>query len=156
MAIGSSWLKCAKIVAVVLWALNIGIEMRSLLLWTSMGLMSPLCVMLHQNPPRFIICLDTQVSTANPWLDFLSASEASDMASDLNADLEEYCSTGPPLADSPTLRRLYGMGLLPIVPSVSVSAILEEIEHIAKLPHLRGVILGTQGLGKGLDDGKPH
>jgi aminocarboxymuconate-semialdehyde decarboxylase len=77
------------------------------------------------------------------------------MATELNADLEEYCSTGPALADSPTLRRLYGMGLLPIVPNVAVSAVLEEIKHIAKLPHLRGIVLGTQGLGEGLDDGEP-
>lgn len=77
------------------------------------------------------------------------------MATDLNADLEEYCSSSPLLADSPTLRRLYGMGLIPIVPNVTLAAVLDEIEHIATLPHLRGVILGTQGLGKGLDDGEP-
>ena len=97
----------------------------------------------------------TQVSTANPWLDFLSAAEAIKMATDLNADLEEYCSKGPSLADSPTLCRLYGMGLIPIVQNVAVPAVLQEIEHIAELPHLRGVILGTRGLGKGLDDGEP-
>jgi aminocarboxymuconate-semialdehyde decarboxylase len=74
------------------------------------------------------------------------------MAKSLNEDLEEYCSTGP--SYSPTLKRLYGMGLLPIVPSVSVPDVLEEIDHVANLPHLRGVILGTQGLGKGLDDSK--
>lgn len=92
------------------------------------------------------------VSTANPWLDFLSPAEATQMATDLNNDLEEYCSTGPSLTESPTIKRLYGMGLLPIVPNVSVPSVVEEIERIAKLPHLRGVIMGTQGLGRGLDD----
>lgn len=75
------------------------------------------------------------------------------MATDLNVDLEEYCSTGPSLTESATIKRLYGMGLLPIVPNVSVPSVVEEIERIAKLPHLRGVIMGTQGLGQGLDDG---
>lgn len=75
------------------------------------------------------------------------------MASKLNTDLEEYCSTGPALPQDPSLRRLYGMGLLPIVPNVAVPNVLEEIERISKLPHLRGVIMGTQGLGNGLDDG---
>lgn len=76
------------------------------------------------------------------------------MATQLNTDLEEYCSTGPTLTDLPELRRLYGMGLLPIVPNAAVPTILEEIERISKLPHLRGVIMGTQGLGNGLDDGE--
>lgn len=73
-------------------------------------------------------------------------------------DLEEYCSTGPSLASSAvetpsTLQRLYGLGLLPIVPGASVSEVLKEVEHIASLKHLRGLIMGTQGLGNGLDDG---
>jgi aminocarboxymuconate-semialdehyde decarboxylase len=33
-----------------------------------------------------------------------------------------------------------------------VSAWLETIDHISNLSHLRGVIVGTKGLGKGLDD----
>jgi len=103
---------------------------------------------------KSIICTDNYVSTANPWLDFLSAPEATEMATNLNTDLEEYCSTAPSPAGSPTLRRLYGMALLPIVPGVAVLAVLEEIERVAKLPHLRGIVLGTQGLGKGLDDGE--
>lgn len=76
------------------------------------------------------------------------------MASELNSDLENYCSTGPSLSSSPVLKRLYGMGLLPIVSSVSVPAVVKEIEHISTLPHIKGVIMGTQGLGQGLDDGE--
>ncbi|KAJ7904719.1 amidohydrolase 2 [Mycena olivaceomarginata] len=47
--------------------------------------------------------------------------------------------------------RLYGFGLLPLVPEISTSALLEAIEQISKLPHLKGIILGTRGRGSGLD-----
>ncbi|KAJ7639029.1 amidohydrolase 2 [Roridomyces roridus] len=90
------------------------------------------------------------VSSANPWLDFLSAPEAKTLASELNEDLEQYCSEGPSL--SPTLQRLYGFGLLPLVPGISTSALVDSIEQISKLLHLRGIILGSRGVGKGLDD----
>lgn len=36
--------------------------------------------------------------------------------------------------------------------NVTVPTILETIRQISSLPHLRGVIIGTRGLGKGLDD----
>jgi len=95
------------------------------------------------------------VSTANPWLDFLTAPEAPVLARELNDDLEAYCATGPSLtavSTSKPLRRLYGFGLLPLLPSVPSSEIISTIEQISTLPHLRGVIMGTRGLGKGLDD----
>ncbi|KAF8870003.1 hypothetical protein CPB85DRAFT_772327 [Mucidula mucida] len=91
------------------------------------------------------------VSTANPWLDFLSASDAHELALGLNADLEEYCATSPSF-ESSSLKRLYGFGLLPLVPGVPISALLECVEQIATLPHLKGLIMGTRGVGKGLDD----
>ncbi len=90
-------------------------------------------------------------STANPWLDFLSASDAHELALGLNADLEEYCATSPSF-ESSSLKRLYGFGLLPLVPGVPISALLECVEQIATLPHLKGLIMGTRGVGKGLDD----
>jgi aminocarboxymuconate-semialdehyde decarboxylase len=68
----------------------------------------------------------------------------------LNDDLEAYCSTAPSLSSS--LKRLYGFGLLPLVPHASPEALLRTIEQVARLPHLKGVIMGTRGLGKGLDD----
>ena len=92
------------------------------------------------------------LSTANPWLDFLPASQAHTFASELNNDLEEYCSTSPSIAQL-SLKRLYGFGLLPLVPEISISALLESVYQIANLPHLRGLIMGTRGIGKGLDDG---
>jgi len=91
------------------------------------------------------------VSTANPWLDFLSPTEAHKLAMELNEDLEEYCSSSPKVL-STELTRLYGFGLLPLVPEVSVDALLASVNQISQLPHLRGVIMGTRGVGKGLDD----
>ncbi|EPQ59017.1 amidohydrolase 2 [Gloeophyllum trabeum ATCC 11539] len=90
------------------------------------------------------------VSTANPWLDFLPAAEAPSLAEALNADLDAYCATAPAL--SPALSRLYAFGLLPLVPAVPVPALLAAVAHIASLPRLRGVIMGTRGRGAGLDD----
>ncbi|KAJ7240345.1 hypothetical protein B0H12DRAFT_1024720 [Mycena haematopus] len=90
------------------------------------------------------------VSSANPWLDFLPASEAQTLASQLNEDLELYCAGSPSL--SPSLKRLYGFGMLPLVPEISIAALLEAIEQISKLSYLKGIIMGTRGIGKGLDD----
>jgi len=96
------------------------------------------------------------VSSANPWLDFLPESTARSMAISLNEDIEEYCESSPqatsPSAVSLNLKRLYGFGLLPLVPEVSVQAIVETVEQIARLPHLKGVIFGSKGIGRGLDD----
>ncbi|KAI0068514.1 amidohydrolase 2 [Artomyces pyxidatus] len=91
------------------------------------------------------------VSTANPWLDFLPFSDAQVLAQELNADLETYCSTSPSL--SPTLKRLYGFGLLPLVPGAPASALAPAVSQLASNhPHIRGIILGTRGAGAGLDD----
>ncbi|KAG9120496.1 hypothetical protein FRC07_003980 [Ceratobasidium sp. 392] len=92
------------------------------------------------------------VSTANPWLDFLTPPEAPTLARQLNEDLETYCASGPSLSSGPKLRRLYGFGLLPLLPDVLVEEVTATIEQIGRLSHLRGVIMGTKGLGKGLDD----
>lgn len=90
-------------------------------------------------------------STANPWLDFLPAPQAHTLASELNNDLEEYCSTAPSVSSS-QIKRLYGFGLLPLVPEITTSALLDIVTQIGELPHLRGLIMGTRGIGKGLDD----
>ncbi|KAK7061888.1 2-amino-3-carboxymuconate-6-semialdehyde decarboxylase [Favolaschia claudopus] len=90
------------------------------------------------------------VSSANPWLDFLPAPEAESMAAQLNEDLEQYCADSPSL--TPSLKRLYGFGMLPLVPGISTTALLAAIEQISKLSYLKGIIMGTRGVGKGLDD----
>jgi aminocarboxymuconate-semialdehyde decarboxylase len=46
-------------------------------------------------------------------------------------------------------KRLYGFGALP---TLDAEGCVAEINRIATLPHMRGVIMGTSGLGKGLDD----
>ncbi|KAG8969946.1 hypothetical protein FRC05_000797 [Tulasnella sp. 425] len=90
--------------------------------------------------------------TANPWLDPIPASEAVSLAEDLNTDLEEFCSGSPLLSSDPSFKRLYGLGLLPLVSGVPIQSILDTISQVSSLPHLKGVIVGTRGLGKGLDD----
>ncbi|KAG8928305.1 hypothetical protein FRC02_007087 [Tulasnella sp. 418] len=94
------------------------------------------------------------VSTANPWLDFLASNDALSLAADLNADLEDYCSTSPSLPSSgKEIKRLYGFGLLPLVPSVPITSVVDVISSISSQhPHLKGIIMGTRGIGKGLDD----
>ncbi|EIW61491.1 amidohydrolase 2 [Trametes versicolor FP-101664 SS1] len=92
------------------------------------------------------------VSSANPWLDFLPAPDAHKLAEELNTDMEDYCSAGPSLAALPSAKRLYGFGLLPLVPGASADSLVSTVAQISKLPHLKGVIMGTRGLGKGLDD----
>ncbi|EEB93614.1 hypothetical protein MPER_07699 [Moniliophthora perniciosa FA553] len=93
------------------------------------------------------------VSTANPWLDFLSPSDAHKMALDLNNDLEQYCSSGPNVSGSDSdMKRLYGFGLLPLVPEITTESLLEAVQQISQSSHLKGLIMGTRGVGKGLDD----
>ncbi|KZO96281.1 amidohydrolase 2 [Calocera viscosa TUFC12733] len=91
------------------------------------------------------------VSPANPWLDFLPPAPAAQACEELNSDLEEYCATSPQL-EGTRFKRLYGMAYLPVVPGAEVDAVCRSVESLGKLPHIKGVILGTQGLGQGLDD----
>ncbi|KAF7680758.1 hypothetical protein GT037_002409 [Alternaria burnsii] len=82
------------------------------------------------------------ISLANPWLDFLPAEEAGDAAKKINDDVNDQCSQYP--------GRLYFFGTLPL--SASPEAITAEIERLSTLKYARGVIMGTSGLGQGLDD----
>lgn len=82
------------------------------------------------------------ISLANPWLDFLSPEEGPQWAEKVNNELEDICST--------SLKRLYAFATLPL--SASASRIVGEIHRLSLLPHIRGIILGTTGLSKGLDD----
>jgi len=81
----------------------------------------------------------------------LPPQQAQTLAAELNADLEDYCATGPSVQNH-SIKRLYGLGLLPLVPEISTSAVVDIVKQISTLPHLRGMIIGTKGLGKGLDD----
>ncbi|KAF2126985.1 hypothetical protein P153DRAFT_321907 [Dothidotthia symphoricarpi CBS 119687] len=82
------------------------------------------------------------ISLANPWLDFLRAEEAGQAAKEINDDVNDQCSQYP--------GRLYFFGTLPL--SASTETIVAEIERLSTLKYARGVILGTSGLGDGLDD----
>ena len=87
--------------------------------------------------------IDTSViSLANPWLDFLPAEEAGETAKRINDDVDAQCAKYP--------GRLYAFGTLPL--SAPVETVVKEIERLAGLKHMRGVIMGTSGLGNGLDD----
>lgn len=98
------------------------------------------------------------MSPANPWLDFLTPEDAIPAADELNRELESWCSTSPPddaeqsTSTAQSGSRLYGFGILPLVPNITVEVVLESIKQVQSLPHLRGVVLGTKGIGKGLDD----
>lgn len=85
------------------------------------------------------------ISLANPWLDFLPPHAAPAAATTINNDLEALCC-----APSST-NRLYFFATLPL--TAPTPSILAEITRITtSLPHARGIILGTSGLGAGLDD----
>ncbi|CAG9977331.1 unnamed protein product [Clonostachys byssicola] len=82
------------------------------------------------------------VSLANPWLDFLDASESPAIAKKINDEFSDLCGQYP--------RRLFFFAALPL--TASLEDILSSVEHVRGLKYCRGVILGTSGLGKGLDD----
>jgi aminocarboxymuconate-semialdehyde decarboxylase len=87
--------------------------------------------------------IDTSViSLANPWLDFLPREEAGEAAQKINDDVEAICTKYE--------GRLYAFGTLPL--SADTETIVAEIERLTTLKHMRGVIMGTSGLGAGLDD----
>ena len=112
------------------------------------------------------------VSIANPWLDWMKdPSEAVKAAHEANEDLVAYCAgegdeNGPGSAFTPgdarsnfksplrSTDRLRAFGILPFADGVPVEALLAAVDQIAShAPQtLCGAILGTRGLGRGLDD----
>jgi predicted TIM-barrel fold metal-dependent hydrolase len=82
------------------------------------------------------------ISLANPWLDFLSAEESGPQAKSINASFSGMCSQHP--------GRLYFFATLPL--TAPLPTILSSITEASQLTYCRGVILGTSGLGRGLDD----
>ncbi|KAF2486089.1 2-amino-3-carboxymuconate-6-semialdehyde decarboxylase-like protein [Neohortaea acidophila] len=82
------------------------------------------------------------ISLANPWLDWLPPDSAAETARRVNDDVERMCAEHE--------GRLYAFGTLPL--SASVEHVVEEIERLTTLPHMRGIVMGTSGLGSGLDD----
>ena len=88
-------------------------------------------------------CIDISVlSLANPWLDFLDPHEAAGTAMDINDDINRICNEHP--------GRLYAFGALPL--SSTANVVVSEVQRLKSLKYMRGVIMGTTGLGRGLDD----
>ncbi|OAQ97867.1 hypothetical protein LLEC1_07650 [Akanthomyces lecanii] len=82
------------------------------------------------------------ISLANPWFDFLDPSEAAGIADSVNKEFSDMCAEH--------VGRLFFFAALPL--SAPVDTIKASIDHVGKLKYCRGIILGTSGLGKGLDD----
>ncbi|KAI9795702.1 MAG: hypothetical protein M1833_006871 [Piccolia ochrophora] len=82
------------------------------------------------------------ISLANPWLDFVPTNEAANAAVNVNDEIEGLCKKHP--------GRLYAFGALPL--SARPKDIIAEIGRLKKKAHIRGVIMGSSGLGQGLDD----
>ncbi len=101
----------------------------------------------YWDPSRKIAFMDRHgiavsvLSPANPWLDFLPGAEAAAMATAINDDIEALCAASS--------GRFFGFGLLPTRDPALAAA---ELDRIARLPHLRGAVIGTTGAGLGLDD----
>ncbi|KAG6995551.1 hypothetical protein G7Y79_00044g080220 [Physcia stellaris] len=90
------------------------------------------------------------LSLANPWLDFLPASDSAAWARRINTEL---CTIS-----AASSGRLYAFGVLPL--TAPLPAILSEISFLTTDPrckqYIKGIILGTTGLGAGLDDPALH
>lgn len=89
------------------------------------------------------------VSLANPWLDFLNGSEATDWAVKVNDDLDRSCNEFNSRTDAGECK-LFGFGTLPL--GASATEITKEIGRLKKLKNIKGIVMGTTGLGNGLDD----
>ena len=90
------------------------------------------------------------VSLANPWLDFLSPDQAPSAARRINDDLEASCVEFNKSSTPDWPCKLFAFGTLPF--SASALETAAEISRLKTLPHIKGIIMGTTGLGSGLDD----
>jgi predicted TIM-barrel fold metal-dependent hydrolase len=82
------------------------------------------------------------VSLANPWLDFLASEESGMIAKSINEEFSSMCEQHR--------GRLFFFAALPL--TAPLDEILASIRHVKDLKYCRGVILGTSGMGRGLDD----
>jgi len=93
------------------------------------------------------------VSLANPWLDFLEPTDALATAQEINDDLDSGCrenNTSTQAGSQERPLKLYAFGCLPL--SAPAADVVSEIHRLKSLAHIKGVIMGTTGLGRGLDD----
>jgi predicted TIM-barrel fold metal-dependent hydrolase len=117
------------------------------------SLPAKLAFMSHHNITTSVLSL------ANPWLDFLPADTAGATAVQINTSFETMCrstntttttTTNPQTKTKTKTKTLFFFGTLPL--TAPTRTILASITHLTTLPHCRGIILGTSGLGAGLDD----
>ena len=87
------------------------------------------------------------ISLANPWLDFLPSDNAAETAKQINDDMNAQCEQQN--AASSELK-LFTFASLPL--SAPPDQITAEIERLKGLSCTKGIIMGTTGLGSGLDD----
>jgi aminocarboxymuconate-semialdehyde decarboxylase len=83
------------------------------------------------------------ISLANPWLDFMDPVEAVKLADELNEWFEVQC-----LAHK---GRLWYFAALPLK-QCSAAELAAQIHRLKDRKYARGIVMGTGGLGKGLDD----
>ena len=88
------------------------------------------------------------VSLANPWLDFLPSDTALKTAQQINDDLNTACESQNAKKD--LSQRLFAFASLPL--SAPPDEIISEVRRLKALSCVKGIILGTTGLGSGLDD----
>ncbi|KAK4505377.1 hypothetical protein PRZ48_003340 [Zasmidium cellare] len=84
------------------------------------------------------------LSLANPWLDWVDSGVASRVARGVNDEMEGMCG------GEGREGRLFFFGTLPL--SASSEEVVGEVKRLKGLKHCRGVVMGTSGLGEGLDD----
>ncbi|KAI4868975.1 hypothetical protein F4820DRAFT_77691 [Hypoxylon rubiginosum] len=82
------------------------------------------------------------ISLANPWLDFVAPEDAGETAKSINQEFSNMCAEAP--------GRLFFFATLPL--TAPPETLLAAVGHVRSLKSCRGVILGTSGLGRGLDD----
>lgn len=93
------------------------------------------------------------ISLANPWLDFAEPQFAAMFALEVNDELERMCAISHARMSAVPLKKtctLYAFGSLPLKASPAV--VVAEIARLSKLKYTKGIIMGTTGLGNGLDD----
>ncbi|KKA30358.1 hypothetical protein TD95_001009 [Thielaviopsis punctulata] len=82
------------------------------------------------------------ISLANPWCDFLDRTTAAAQTRAINDEFSAMCAAHP--------GRLYFFATLPL--TAPIDDLLAAVRDLPSLEYCRGVILGTSGLGAGLDD----
>ncbi|KAF1982802.1 amidohydrolase 2 [Aulographum hederae CBS 113979] len=83
------------------------------------------------------------LSLGNPWLDFMPPESATEACRTINTDFDRICRE----TDD---QRFYFFAVLPL--SARPEEIISTIRDLRMLPQCKGVVIGTSGLGGGLDD----